>query len=192
MARLLIIGDTHIPDRAYKIEPTLRDLIESEKPWDIVLFTGDLTSRDILNWVYSLGEKVLIVRGNMDYLPLPKHGIIEVDGLRVGLHHGDGIYPRGDTQKLASLARSMRVNILVTGHTHYDFVKLNDSMDILLLNPGSLTGVYGGGGGSLIPSLMVATLDHREAYITIFRYYNESIEKSTIRLMFNGERWLMT
>ncbi|HTX61109.1 MAG TPA: YfcE family phosphodiesterase, partial [Methanobacterium sp.] len=55
---------------------------------------------------------------------------------RIGLNHGE-VYPRGDTQQLKYIALEIDVDILITGHTHWAFIKEFD--DILLLNPGSPT-----------------------------------------------------
>ncbi|MEM1921998.1 MAG: hypothetical protein QW615_04760 [Desulfurococcaceae archaeon] len=43
MVYVLVIGDTHIPDRAIQISDKLANIIYSSVPWDIVVFTGDFT-----------------------------------------------------------------------------------------------------------------------------------------------------
>lgn len=157
--QLLVLGDTHIPDRALRVPVLLERVIESGKPWDIVVFTGDLTESSVASWVKSLGRQVYIVRGNMDYLPLPKTAVFEVEDYRMGVHHGDGVYPRGDLLKLSKIASSIGVNVLFTGHTHSDFVGVSRDRARLVVNPGSLTGVWGGGGGSYIPSFAALTVE---------------------------------
>ena len=59
-----------------------------------------------------------------------------MDGFKIGLDHGE-VYPRGDSQQLKYIALEMGVDILITGHTHWAFIKEFD--DIILLNPGSPT-----------------------------------------------------
>ena len=79
------------------------------------------------------------VQGNMDYyydLNLPKNDIINVESIKIGLNHGE-VYPRGDTQQLKYIAQELGVDVLITGHTHWAFMK--ELNDIVLLNPGSPT-----------------------------------------------------
>lgn len=191
MVDILVIGDSHIPDRAMGIPKQFKDLIEREKPWQIVIFTGDLTCEEVLRWVRSLGEKIYIVRGNMDYLPLPKTAVLEVEGLKIGVHHGDGFYPRGDPVKLSKIAHNMGVDVLISGHTHADFIKLGVSGNELLINPGSITGVWGGGGGSYTPSFMILKVYSSEIYTYIHRLVGvtHGIESSIITRHFN--KWII-
>jgi putative phosphoesterase len=190
LARILVIGDTHIPDRAFEIPRELVSRIEREKPWELVVFTGDLTGQEVLRWVRSLGERVYIVRGNMDYLPLPKTAKFEVEGLNVGVHHGDGVYPRGDVLKLSSLAEKMGENVLITGHTHSDFARIGVKGKVLLLNPGSLTGVWGGGGGSYTPSYMVVETHGATLAVLRVKLRGASLIEESDLFEWTGESWL--
>ncbi|ADI31784.1 YfcE family phosphodiesterase [Staphylothermus hellenicus] len=158
MTVILVIGDTHIPDRSDKIPDKLLKIIEAGKPWDIVVFTGDFIGENIYRWFLSLGKKKYSVRGNIDYLPLPKTQVFKINDITIGIHHGDGVYPRGDTRGLTRIANQLRADILFTGHTHSPFIKYGVTKNILLINPGSLTGVWGGGGGSMKPSMMIVEL----------------------------------
>jgi putative phosphoesterase len=179
--RILLIGDTHIPERATRIPERLLEIISDGAPWDIVVFTGDLTGREVYDWVRGLGEKVYVVRGNMDYLPLPDKAVFRVGGLRIGVHHGHGVYPRGDTDGLSRIASSMGADILFTGHTHSPFIKTSRDGRILLVNPGSLTGVWGGGGGSMRPSMMIVEVNGEELLIRHVEL-NSSWEEKTVRI----------
>ncbi|MEM4717303.1 MAG: metallophosphoesterase [Desulfurococcaceae archaeon] len=191
MIKLLVMGDTHIPDRASEIHPRMRNYIENERPWSIVIFTGDLTSEKILEWVESLGKQVIIVKGNIDYLPLPRSHVFRMEEFTIGVHHGDGIFPRGDTGRLSSLARSLKSNILITGHTHSDFIKTSPDKDILLLNPGSLTGVWGGGGGSYIPSFMVVEIGQGEISINTLKLINEDLRVTHRHIKYYERKWIL-
>ena len=192
MTDILVIGDTHIPDRAHAVPRVFKEIIEAHSPWSVVVFTGDFTSEAILSWVKGLGKNVYVVRGNMDYIPLPKTAVFEVEGMRVGVHHGDGFYPRGDPSKLAKIAQALGVDVLISGHTHADFVKTGPAERELLLNPGSLTGVWGGGGGSNIPSFMVLEAAPSQLHITVFRLQGLSAKRSTCRaLKVNQGVWLL-
>ncbi len=149
--RVLAIGDLHIPSRASRVPDKLAERLNRE--FDVVAATGDYTTEEVLSWVCSLGEKCIAVRGNMDYIDLPTYGSFTAGKLQVGVYHGTGVHPRGDPAKLSSIARKMRVNILVTGHTH----RQGDVFyrGVLIVNPGSATGVWGGSAAYSIPSFTV-------------------------------------
>ncbi|MCD6195904.1 MAG: YfcE family phosphodiesterase [Staphylothermus sp.] len=174
MVEILLIGDTHIPDRATRVPEKLLSIIEDGKPWDIVVFTGDFTGVDVYKWFLELGKKTYCVRGNMDYLPLPKTQKITISDIIVGVHHGDGVYPRGNPRGLTRIARELGVNILFTGHTHAPFIKYGLTKEILLINPGSLTGVWGGGGGSMIPSMMILEVSDEVIYVKHYELLRSS------------------
>ncbi len=149
-----MVSDTHVPERADSVPPEMLDLIERLSPFDAVVHAGDLVSESVLEWVRGLAPRAYVVRGNMDYLELPEREVVELGpGLRLGVVHGHQVRPRGNVEALTALARRLGVSVLVSGHTHYPFVR--ESGGVLHVNPGSLTGVWGGGGGSMRPSLAV-------------------------------------
>lgn len=157
MTTCLLIGDTHIPNRAHWIPNELLAQIQRESI-DLVLCIGDLTDESILRFFRELGE-LHVVRGNMDHLQLPKTDMIEIRGIRIGLIHGHGIYPRGDVKQLLEIARNMNVNILISGHTHQQLIHTQTTPEkITLLNPGSATGAWGGGGQGP-PSMMLMKIE---------------------------------
>jgi len=130
-----VISDTHIPERAKKIPEIVFKTFED---MDMILHAGDLVSLDVLKQLEELAPTRCVL-GNMDKyygLNLPKDDIITVFGHRIGLNHGE-VYPRGDTLQLKYIALELDVDILITGHTHWAFIKEFD--DIILLNPGSPT-----------------------------------------------------
>lgn len=130
-----VISDTHIPERASKIPEIVFNLF---KDVDLILHAGDLVSLEVFKEL----EKIAPTRcsqGNMDRaygLKIPRNVYLEAEGLKIGLSHGE-VYPRGDTQQLKYIAMEMEVEILISGHTHWPFIKEVD--DVLLLNPGSPT-----------------------------------------------------
>ncbi|MBO8182298.1 MAG: YfcE family phosphodiesterase [Archaeoglobus sp.] len=170
--KILVIGDTHIPRRASEIPERIRQKIESER-FDLILCTGDLTDRKILEYLNTISE-VRVVRGNMDHLPFPEQEIIEIEGLKIGLIHGDQVYPRGDRRQLKEIGKKLGVDILVSGHTHSPDLHHDE---ILLLNPGSATGVWGGGGGSMKPSCMFLDIRGREVRATLLELEKELLSQ---------------
>ncbi len=128
-----LISDTHIPDRAKEIP---EKVITTFKDVDLILHAGDLTSTQVIDELEKIAPTIAI-QGNMDRvagIKLPNANVIEAEGLKIGLIHGE-VYPRGDTQQLLYLAKQLNVNILVSGHSHQP--KIEQIEDILLLNPGS-------------------------------------------------------
>ena len=128
-----LISDTHIPDRAKEIP---EKVLETFQNVDLILHAGDLTSTDVIAELEQIAP-VRAVQGNMDRskgIDLPKAIIIESDGLKIGMAHGE-VYPRADTQQLLYLAKQLDVDILVTGHSHQP--KIEQTEGVLLLNPGS-------------------------------------------------------
>jgi len=130
-----VISDTHIPERASLIPEIIFKVFKSV---DLILHAGDLVSLSILEELEQIAP-TKCSEGNMDRAygtKLPKSISIEIEGLKVGLNHGE-VYPRGDTQQLKYIAMEMGVELLITGHTHWPFIK--EVGDILMLNPGSAT-----------------------------------------------------
>lgn len=128
-----LISDTHIPDRARQIP---EKVLESFENVDLIIHAGDLTTQSVIDELEKIAP-VVAIQGNMDRvagLNLPKAQIIEVEGVKIGVAHGE-VYPRADTQQLLYLAKELDANILVTGHSHQP--KIEQVEDVLLLNPGS-------------------------------------------------------
>jgi putative phosphoesterase len=130
-----IISDTHIPERASKIPEIVFEVF---KDAELILHAGDLVSFDVLKELEQIAP-TKCSQGNMDRaygIKLPKNVFIEVEGLKIGINHGE-VYPRGDSQQLKYIAMEMGVEVLITGHTHWPFIK--DVGSVLMLNPGSAT-----------------------------------------------------
>ena len=94
-------------------------------------------------------RNLFVVIGNMDYYggnrDAPVYRSLNLsmgnnDNLIVGLTHGHQVSPRGDRSQLELIAFEKSFNILISGHTHKEEIFLQK--DILLLNPGSVTGAW--------------------------------------------------
>lgn len=180
MLKILVIGDTHISERAHTIPKPIMDKIESER-FDFVLCTGDLTDEGIMKLLFQLG-KLYVVQGNMDFLALPKSARIEAEGFTIGLIHGDTVYPRGNIKELTGEAQRMNADILVYGHTHrlsVNEVKV-ESREVLLLDPGSATGCWSGGLASFTPSIIMLEIVGSEAIVHSYELKGEALEERII------------
>ena len=130
-----VISDTHIPERTDHIPEIVFEVF---KDTDLILHAGDLVSLKIKDQLEKIAPTIC-VQGNMDRymgLDLPKRKKLDLEGITIGLAHGE-VYPRGDTQQLRYIGLEMGVEVLITGHTHWSFIK--ELPDMLLLNPGSPT-----------------------------------------------------
>ena len=154
MIKLLAIGDSHLPRRAKSIPDQiikkLEKLVEIEK-FDYTFFTGDVVNAPkFMNFLNLITKRILfVVIGNMDYYggnrDAPVYRSLNIsmgnnDNLIVGLTHGHQVSPRGDRSQLELIAIEKSFNILISGHTHKEEIFLQK--DILLLNPGSVTGAW--------------------------------------------------
>jgi len=154
MFKLLAIGDSHLPRRAKSVPDQiikkLEQLVEIEK-FDYTFFTGDVVNAPkFMNFLNLITKRNLfVVIGNMDHYggnrnaPIYQNLNISMennDNLIVGLTHGHQISPRGDRSQLELIAIEKKYNILISGHTHKEEIFLQK--DILLLNPGSVTGAW--------------------------------------------------
>ncbi|MEM0082981.1 MAG: YfcE family phosphodiesterase [Candidatus Nezhaarchaeales archaeon] len=165
--RASALGDFHIPERAYWVPEELEKEVTRES-YDVVLCTGDLTTGELLSWLQRLAPEVYVVKGNMDYVKLPLQLVVDIEGLRVGLYHGAGVRPRGDPVKLAIKAKQVNAEVLVTGHTHYSYVTFVKEYGVVIVNPGSATGVWGGDErASLTPSFAVMSIKSRELFVEL-------------------------
>ncbi|MFX1487469.1 MAG: YfcE family phosphodiesterase [Promethearchaeota archaeon] len=173
---ILVLGDFHMPERAKEIPRIIWDFI-SKQEFDLIFCTGDLTNKSVLTQLEYLGP-VKAVRGNMDYLDLPDHQIAEIGDFRIGMIHGHVVHPRGNLKQLFSIARRMKVDILVTGHTHSEFLEKIEN--IIIMNPGSCTGAWGGGNYSGIPSFMtIEVKKEKRLRIELYQLIDEELKETS-------------
>lgn len=178
MVNLLAIGDAHIPRRATEIPPKIYEKLDNltrEHLFDYTFFTGDVIDAPKFLDFLKLRTKRDFFRviGNMDYyggnrdapvfqkLKLPNQ-------LLIGMTHGAQISPRGDHDQLELLAMEKEYNILISGHTHKEEVKLTKN-GILLINPGSITGAWSFV-ASQIPSFTTININEDTNQVTIILY----------------------
>lgn len=158
-----LISDTHIPDRARELP---KNVISSFENVDLILHAGDLTSTKVIDELEKIAPTIAI-QGNMDRaagIMLPNAKVIEAEGLKIGIAHGE-VYPRADTQQLLYLAKQLDADILVTGHSHQPKIEQIDG--VLLLNPGS----------PVVPRLadrtvMLLEINNKEVYVEVIKIGN--------------------
>jgi len=129
--KVLVVSDTH------RQNAKLWEVIEKEKPFDLLLHCGDIEGR--ADELYERANcPVQIVAGNNDYWYDYEDDLIFTIGkYRVLLTHGHTHHIHRDVLPLYYVAKEKNVDIVMFGHIHVPFVESNGS--VTLVNPGSLT-----------------------------------------------------
>ena len=129
-----LISDTHISEKRGKLS---NQILESFKGVDLILHAGDISSQTVLDKLNSIAPTIA-VEGNNDRarktLDLNPSEIIEIDGIRILLIHGDKL-PSRDFDKYCKFALKENADILISGHSHRPHLERQE--DILMINPGS-------------------------------------------------------
>jgi putative phosphoesterase len=129
-----VVSDTHSQNLP-------KQMLEDFKSVDLIIHAGDFCSNEDLN-VFRKINKVRAVFGNMDGLglrqALPERDVFEVEGVKIGLYHG-----QGSPERVFSLVKKEfgkdKIDAVIFGHSHYP---LNDIVDgVLYFNPGSPTDI---------------------------------------------------
>lgn len=132
--RIGVVSDTHIPRRARCIP---RQVFDGLMGVDLIIHAGDIVCMQVLSELSTIAP-VQAVCGNMDPTEVrrqvPRTRIVEADGWRIGVVHGDGA--SGST-KLRALRTFSDVHCVVFGHSHRACCERHGS--VLLFNPGSPT-----------------------------------------------------
>jgi putative phosphoesterase len=133
-----IISDTHIPSRARRLPPDVRERIRRS---DHVIHAGDFDSESAYSDIDHLASNLTAVAGNTDpRIGLPSVVSVELDGVEFVVTHGTGPH-RGYEQRVADAVRAEAETddpVGVAGHTHEVLDTTRDGVRIL--NPGSATG----------------------------------------------------
>lgn len=112
--------------------------VELVRGANLVLHTGDVTTREALAELEAIGPPVRAVRGNMDgpelQAKLPERLVLEWGGLRIGLVHDAG-GSVGRHERLVEMFAEC--DLIGYGHTHMPEIARVDG--IWIVNPGSPT-----------------------------------------------------
>lgn len=134
--RLLLISDTHVPQRARDLPATLWEAVEEA---DVVIHAGDWVDVSLLDLLEQRSRRLVGVYGNNDHgvlrERLPEVARVEIDGVRVGVVHETGP-AHGRERRCSELFPDL--DVLVFGHSHIPWDTTTDS-GLRLLNPGSPT-----------------------------------------------------
>jgi putative phosphoesterase len=164
--KVLVFGDTHIPERRDSIPEDFFGHIE-HTPYDLALITGDLVQEREMRRAMPRLPQSLIVRGNMDYSTsaYKHHEQVQLDAFNVLLLHGTQLKPRGDIQQLWEVAMNVGADIAIHGHTHQAAIDLYRNK--LFLNPGTISGATGGWAGRQDASFMELEITGSELIVRL-------------------------
>ncbi len=144
MKRILVISDTHIPERVTKLSEEFLKQIQKD---DIILHAGDLTRVEVLEQLQKLA-KVYAVWGNMDdgkvKRVLPETESLEIEGKKIGIYHGSGAPHKLEEKVYQKFEEGY--DVIVFGHSHAPFNR--KIKNTLMFNPGSLSGNVNTGNSS--------------------------------------------
>ncbi len=101
--------------------------------------------------------------------------------------------PKKHTQALAMLQRQLDVDILVTGHTHKnDVLELGDGK--WLINPGSITGAYGGlqqgDGVVVVPSFVLLAVQGAKVVAYVYEEKSGQVREGKCFGGGGGDGWM--
>ncbi len=127
MKTFVIVSDTHSNTRP------LSKIADVMKESDYVIHLGDHDS-DMLFLKRVLGDKLHTVKGNCDGGGNDK--IIEIDGYKILLTHGDKYRVKNSLFELSLKAKELGVNAVFYGHTHNAKIEVIDG--VTFINPGNM------------------------------------------------------
>jgi putative phosphoesterase len=134
--RLVIVSDTHVPQRAKALPATLWAAIEEA---DVVIHAGDWNGAPLLDEFERRSARLLAVYGNNDgdelRNRLPEVARATLDGIRFAVVHETG----GREGREARMAAAFpETDVLIFGHSHIPWDTVAPG-GLRLLNPGSPT-----------------------------------------------------
>ena len=134
--RLLLIADTHVPERACDLPPQVWDEVDRA---GLVVHAGDWVEPALLDRLEERAADLLGCWGNNDGAELrrrlPEVGRREIEGVRLAVVHETG--PRIGREQRCAVAYP-DTDVLVFGHSHIPWDTVTPG-GIRLLNPGSPT-----------------------------------------------------
>ncbi|HQP91590.1 MAG TPA: metallophosphoesterase family protein [Candidatus Omnitrophota bacterium] len=133
--RILVISDTHIPDRYEDLPQAVKKEL---KKADLVLHAGDFTSVELFKEIKKQ-KPLKAVLGNMDTAELMKDlnekETISIEKYKIGIMHG-----KGRAEGVLDLVKKTFDNtydLVIFGHTHQAMIEKEGKTTYL--NPGSPT-----------------------------------------------------
>jgi len=175
---VLVLGDLHIPHRVATLPAKFRKLLLPGRIQHI-LCTGNLCTRESIDYLKTVAADVHIVRGDVDDHPVyPEQKVVTVGQFRIGLCHGHQIVPWGDPDALAILQRQLDVDILITGHTHK--FEAYEHENKFYINPGSATGAFHPLEKNTVPSFVLMDIQSSTVVTYVYQLIDNDVKVERI------------
>jgi hypothetical protein len=158
--KILIVSDTHGKDLY------LEQVMEREKPIDMVMHLGDLEGSE--DYICAIAPcPVEMVSGNNDYFTqIEREKIVKIGKYKVFMTHGHRYGVNFGMEEITEEGRRRGVDIVMFGHTHRPYLEVQE--DITVLNPGSLSQPRQEGRN---PSYMIMEMGEDGAVTYDIRYF---------------------
>jgi uncharacterized protein len=138
--KYLIISDLHIPERANDIP---EKVIEEAEKCEGIICAGDFTTKKVFDELKNANKNLVAVKGNCDRFELTEYAQFTELGKKMGVIHSHQ-FGRGNIDFMEEFAKSQGLDILIFGHTHIPLLEKRGKL--LLINPGSASGIESGWG----------------------------------------------
>lgn len=136
MVRLLLISDTHVPNRARDLPARLWDEVDAA---DVVVHAGDWVAPELLDQLEERSARLVACWGNNDgpvlRARLPERADVTLAGVRFTVVHETGAAAGREAR---AARRYPDTQVLVFGHSHIPWDTRAET-GMRLLNPGSPT-----------------------------------------------------
>lgn len=133
-----VVSDTHMPRMSASLPLALRrGLVENSV--GLILHLGDFTRPAVADQFEDLARFDAVAGNNDGEEIVRRFGrrkILDVEGLRIGMTHGDG-RSKTTLQRALDCFRGERLDVLLFGHSHVPYCARH--ADMWLVNPGSPT-----------------------------------------------------
>lgn len=128
--RVFVVSDSH-GRNTY-----LNKALEQAGSFDYLLHLGDLEGSEDFIEAFVETPKELI-SGNNDYFSdIEREKVIELEGHRIFMTHGNRYGVHAGVDCLREEGRKRGADIILFGHTHCPYI---EQEDIIIVNPGSIT-----------------------------------------------------
>lgn len=130
--KYLVLSDIHgnrnYLNRVLAEVPDIKDII----------FLGDGLSEMLDVKRQNPEYNITAVTGNCDFLKdVPSQEILNINGYRVLVCHGDGYYVKMGLLPIKKACRELKADVALFGHTHRPYYEYDNGL--YLFNPGSVT-----------------------------------------------------
>ncbi len=129
MKKIVVLSDTHKNIKA------IMKIVDIALESDYVIHLGDHYG-DMDDFVPLFGDKLYRVHGNCD-MGATKELIIEIEGVKVLVTHGDLYGVKTGLSRIVKRAKDENCRMVLYGHTHRAMIEERDG--VILINPGCMT-----------------------------------------------------